>query len=237
MSKQVASIANELLTQLHHLMDRANFDKSVFSEYGSSAFESHLAMNLPKNHKSRDKKFEDAEADFEKLYQSLTHLTKRPVRYISFAYGLILRVIEASVEHQESEDAVRALVDASLLIGQAIPILEMSAFVNIFADDAERKLREEMQERNKKSREARNMPFDLLRNWALEMAKTSLEDDMELSKLLADQVPEHIDQYVKKTRGRKIKGDKRVISNHQRIIYEALLDRHKPVEDQIPSGL
>lgn len=227
MNEQIVTVANEILAELNHLIDENKFDKSVFFECGTSAYESYIARNLPECESSRDELVAEAEIRFEKLYQS-TPIRNRPaVREISYAYGLLCAVIEAPVKDQDTGQFLRALVHISLAIGRAVPMLEVSSFISIFADDRERREKEEKRSAQKLSAEARREPYKLLEDWALEMVKTMRGTDTEISFTLAEQIPEHIDKYVKKTRGRKVKGCIRVITNPQRTIYNALLARYK----------
>lgn len=195
MNEEIKIVANEMWVELDQLINEAKFDESVFSECGASAYESFLAANMLESDSKREGLLEESQKKFAKLYESTPIPSKKAVYMISLAYGLLWGVVSTPAENQDSLSSMRALVHISLLIGKAMPMLKMASFVNIFKDDYERENREQKRRAQKLAAEARRRPYQLLENWALEKAKEMKEDDMELSFLLAAQIPADIKQY------------------------------------------
>lgn len=221
MNDEIEIVANELLAQLNYLVDEAKLDKDIFLKYGASAFHSYVAANLPDTAPNRDRDFDEAETNLDTLHQTASYLTKRCVRFISTAYGIVLHVLHTPPEHQDLLNSYRGLMEASTFMGKAIPLMEISAISHAFADENKRVEKKRYSNLQKISREVRNHPFDLLKEWALDQARSMKGSKSNIAERLATRLPSDLAMYIKDP-GVTIQDEERVIGNPWRVIYDAL---------------
>ncbi|OQW87666.1 MAG: hypothetical protein BWK72_12185 [Rhodoferax ferrireducens] len=230
MKDEIVIIAEQILEQLYQEMEKNEFDEFAVLKYGASAYESFVASELPESDPKRQELIATAESDFEKLFNACNIKLRQPVRLISFSFGLLWSLIKNPIEDDDIGSALRALVHSSLMIGRAIPLAEFDSFSNIFIDIQRSAEKKEKRKAQLLSAKARRAPFQLLEDWAVEVAKTKRGTDLDISHELVFEIPPHIAMYVRPERGPRQKGDIRVITNAQRTIYEALLSQHKSIK-------
>lgn len=196
-------LANELIKEMNHLIDELfEFPKDVFAEVGTSALSVKVceaAKDYPE-HGNLDG--HRAEADFQKLCDSVPNIPVEAVMAISLAYaGVIVCFDDRNNEKQSEASVIRTLLSASKLVGMAIGVIVESPMTH------EAKRRQALSEAGKLGAQAKHRKPGELKDWAISQAAQLRGADAVVARRLAAKLPIELAD---------------VSKNPERLIYDAL---------------
>ena len=220
MDIDIKELFDDELMMLNLMVNKFEIPADIFLECGASYLmiavgNSHTRDGMPRDEVPIEL-MTKARANFERLCQSAPHVPRNAMESLSMAYGAFVLLTNNGTDVCREDGGtpqshIQALFAITEMRGMAMGNAGLRAG-EMHAINNELLRKKNLSEAGAKGAQAKNQLKKRLKTWALEEAKTMRGSDMEISRQLATQVPEHL-----------IKESK----NHQRLIYDTLRAQHK----------